>query len=93
MPPRASVEEGERSQMLSCLKSEKSILLRLDCFGCDKQACFPLIVNKNIMESGSSYLNICLFLEEAVLCTLPLLPYWVREVGPHPSVSVGSTYA
>lgn len=44
-------------------------------------------------RKGSSYLNICLFLEEAALCTLPLLPYWVREVGQHPSVSVGSTYA
>lgn len=52
MLPRASGEEGERSQMLSCLKSEKSILSRLDCFGCDKQGCFPLIIKKNIMESG-----------------------------------------
>lgn len=52
MLPRASVEEGERSQMLSCLKSEKSILSRLDCLGCDKQGCLPVIINKNTTESG-----------------------------------------
>lgn len=53
--PRTSVEVGGRPQLLSRLKSKISILWRLQIFcffGCDKQGCFPLILNKSITESG-----------------------------------------